>query len=128
MKVANSIQEMRELRHYLDDPVGFVPTMGYLHEGHLSLVRRARLDNKSVVASIFVNPTQFGPHEDFGQYPRDPERDLALLEKEGTDVVFMPSTEEIYPTGFNSWVEVKGVTERLEGAHRPGHLPGWPLW
>jgi len=101
-----------------------VPTMGYLHQGHLELVRRARAENKTVVASIFVNPTQFGPKEDFASYPRDPERDLALLEKEGTDIVFMPGAEEMYPEGFNSWVEVEKVADRLEGALRPGHFRG----
>ncbi len=104
--------------------IGFVPTMGYLHEGHLELVRRARAENQTVVVSIFVNPTQFGPSEDFATYPRDPERDLAMLEKERTDIVFMPDTEEMYPEGFSSWVEVERVTERLEGAFRPGHFRG----
>jgi pantoate--beta-alanine ligase len=98
--------------------------MGYLHEGHLSLVRRARAENDVVVVSIFVNPTQFAPHEDFATYPRDPERDLALLEKEGTDLVFMPTAEEMYPPGFSSWVNVEKVTERLEGAFRPTHFRG----
>jgi pantoate--beta-alanine ligase len=99
--------------------------MGYLHEGHLSLARHARADNDHVVASIFVNPTQFGPKEDYQRYPRDTERDLRLLEAEGTDVVFMPSAEEMYPAGFDTWVEVGGLlTDRLEGAARPGHLRG----
>jgi pantoate--beta-alanine ligase len=98
--------------------------MGYLHEGHLSLIRRARAENPSLVVSIFVNPTQFGPQEDFHSYPRDTKRDLALLEKEATDVVFMPSAEEMYSPRFNSWVEVGGVTERLEGSSRPGHFRG----
>ena len=122
MKVLKTIKEMRRLN--LPQPVGFVPTMGYLHEGHLALVRQARAENSSVVVSIFVNPTQFGPHEDFKKYPRDPERDLALLGKEGTDVVFMPSAGEMYPPGFNSWVEVGKIAERLEGASRPGHFRG----
>jgi len=105
--------------------VGLVPTMGYLHEGHLSLVRRARPENEHVVATIFVNPTQFGPQEDYQRYPRDPERDLRLLEQEGTDVVFMPSVEEMYPPGFDVWVEVgESLTGRLEGAARPGHFRG----
>jgi len=105
--------------------VGLVPTMGYLHEGHLSLARRARADSDHVVASIFVNPAQFGPAEDYQRYPRDPERDLHLLEAEGTDVVFMPSAEEMYPAGFDTWVEVgQSLTDRLEGAARPGHFRG----
>jgi pantoate--beta-alanine ligase len=124
VKVITKIADMRKLRRKLSEPVGLVPTMGYLHEGHLSLVRRARAENPSLVVSIFVNPTQFGPQEDFHSYPRDTKRDLALLEKEVTDVVFMPSAEEMYPPRFNSWVEVGGVTERLEGSSRPGHFRG----
>jgi pantoate--beta-alanine ligase len=124
MKTVATIAEMRKIRDKLTSPVGFVPTMGYLHDGHLALVKQARAQNPSVVVSIFVNPTQFGPKEDFTRYPRDPERDLALLEKEGTDVVFMPTTDEMYPPGFDSWVEVGKITERLEGASRPGHLRG----
>jgi len=124
MKIVKTIADFNKLRPELTAPLGFVPTMGYLHEGHLELVRQARAENPSVVVSIFVNPTQFGPHEDFKQYPRNPERDLALLEKEGTDVVFMPSAEEMYPPGFDSWVEVGKLAERLEGAARPGHFRG----
>jgi pantoate--beta-alanine ligase len=124
MKVLKTINEIKQLRPSLPAPLGFVPTMGYLHEGHLVLVRRARAENSSVVVSIFVNPTQFGPDEDFNQYPRDPKRDLALLEKEKVDVVFMPSADEMYPPGFNSWVEVGKIAERLEGAARPGHFRG----
>ncbi|MFC1870383.1 pantoate--beta-alanine ligase [Chloroflexota bacterium] len=124
MKVIETIAEMKQVRRQLAEPVGFVPTMGYLHEGHLSLVRRARIDNSSAIASIFVNPTQFGPREDLTKYPRDLNRDLAMLEKEKTDVVFVPSAAEMYPPGFNSWVEVTKVTERLEGASRPGHFTG----
>src|SRR4030042_2907551 len=93
VEVLKTINEMKQLRLKLPEPVGFVPTMGYLHEGHLVLVRRARAENSSVVVSIFVNPTQLGPEEDFNQYPRDPERDLAMLGKAGTDVVFMRSEE-----------------------------------
>ncbi len=104
--------------------VGFVPTMGYLHEGHLVLARNSRQDNKHTIVSIFVNPTQFGPKEDFAKYPRDPQRDCAMLEKEGVDVVFMPSGEDMYPTGYNTWVDLTKVTERLEGAIRPGHFRG----
>jgi pantoate--beta-alanine ligase len=124
MKVVETVAELKKLREKLPGPVGFVPTMGYLHEGHLVLVRQARAENASVAVSIFVNPTQFGPKEDFKQYPRDPKRDLALLGGEGTDVVFMPPVEEVYPPGFNSWVEVGKIAERLEGASRPGHFRG----
>jgi pantoate--beta-alanine ligase len=124
VKVITKIADMRKLRRELSEPVGLVPTMGYLHKGHLSLVRRARAENPSLVVSIFVNPTQFGPQEDFHSYPRDTKRDLALLEREAADIVFMPSAEEMYPPRFNSWVEVGGVTERLEGASRPGHFRG----
>ncbi len=124
MKVIETIDGMKQLRGKLAEPVGFVPTMGYFHEGHLSLVRQARAENPSVVVSIFVNPTQFGPEEDFSSYPRDPQRDLDLLEKEQVDIVFMPSAAEMYPPQFNIWVEVSQVTERLEGASRPGHFRG----
>ncbi|MCL0064423.1 pantoate--beta-alanine ligase [Dehalococcoidia bacterium] len=124
MKVARTIPAMKEIRGELPEPVGFVPTMGYLHEGHLSLVRRARGENRSVAVSIFVNPTQFGPQEDFESYPRDIERDLTLLRGEGTDVVFLPEAEEMYPADFNSWIVVEGMTEMLEGASRPGHFRG----
>ena len=124
MKIIEKIDDMKRLRRQLAEPVGFVPTMGYLHEGHLSLVKRARAENPSVVVSIFVNPLQFGPQEDFDSYPRDTKRDLALLETEETDVVFMPSVAEMYPEQFNSWIEVGRVAERLEGASRPGHFKG----
>ena len=106
------------------DTVGFVPTMGYLHAGHISLVEAARRENSIVAVSIFVNPTQFGPNEDFSRYPRDPERDLAMLTEAGVDWVFTPSVEEMYPEGFSTYVEVRGVTQRLEGEMRPGHFLG----
>jgi len=124
MKVIETIAEMRQLRKQLDEPVGFVPTMGCLHEGHLSLVRRARVENPSLVVSIFVNPAQFGPKEDFNNYPRDPQRDLAILEKERADIVFMPSVTEMYPPGFDSWVDTGKIAQQLEGACRPGHFRG----
>jgi len=124
MKIIETIDDMKQLRRHLAEPVGLVPTMGYLHQGHLALVRRARAENPSVVVSIFVNPTQFGPQEDFNSYPRDTKRDLALLEEEGTDVVFMPSVAEMYPEPFNSWIEAGKVTERLEGVSRAGHFQG----
>ena len=104
--------------------VGFVPTMGYLHEGHLSLVREARARADVVVVSIFVNPTQFGPNEDLARYPRDLERDVAMLSKEGVDLVFAPEANEIYPAGARTFVEVEGLSDRLEGASRPGHFRG----
>ena len=124
MEIVETIDDMRKLRRELAEPVGLVPTMGYLHEGHLSLVKRARAKNPSLVVSIFVNPTQFGPQEDFQSYPRDTARDLSLLEQEDADVVFMPSADEMYPPQFNSWIEIGKVTERLEGATRPGHFKG----
>jgi len=124
VKVADTIADMKQERRHLPEPVGFVPTMGYLHAGHLSLVSQARRENVSVVVSIFVNPTQFGPQDDFTRYPRDTESDLSLLEKEKVDIVFMPSAEEMYPPRGSSWVEVSGVTEPLEGTFRPGHFRG----
>jgi len=125
MQLVATVAEMRRLRAQMTGSVGLVATMGYLHEGHLSLVRRARADNQQVVVTIFVNPTQFGPQEDYQHYPRDPERDLRLLEQEGADAVFMPSVEEMYPQGFDAWVEVdQSLTGRLEGAFRPGHFRG----
>ncbi len=124
MKVVETIDKMKRLRLKLAEPVGFVPTMGHLHEGHLELVRQAKAENPSVVVSIFVNPTQFGPKEDFASYPRDIPRDLAMLEHVKTDIIFMPSAADMYPPRFSSWVDVEKVTERLEGAVRPGHFRG----
>lgn len=105
-------------------PVGLVPTMGYLHEGHLSLVRRAREECASVVVSIFVNPLQFGPAEDLDRYPRDEERDLGLAREAGVDAVFSPAPAEMYPEGFTTQVRVLGLEDVLEGASRPGHFAG----
>ncbi|HIJ56670.1 MAG TPA: pantoate--beta-alanine ligase [Deltaproteobacteria bacterium] len=124
METVRTISDMKLLRQRLAEPVGFVPTMGFLHEGHLSLIRRARSENRHVIVSIFVNPTQFGPEEDFDSYPRDTERDLTLLKQEKADVVFMPEPEKIYPPGACTWVEVEGLTEMLEGISRPGHFRG----
>ena len=111
-------------RARLTEPVGLVPTMGYLHEGHLSLVRQARQDCQSVVVSIFVNPTQFGPKEDLNAYPRDLSRDLDMLSRLGADLVWSPSVEEVYPPGFQTWVTVDEVARPLEGSMRPGHFRG----
>jgi pantoate--beta-alanine ligase len=125
MRVVETVAEMRQARAAMGGGVGLVPTMGGLHEGHLSLVRRARSADDHVVVSLFVNPSQFAPSEDFDAYPRDLERDLRLLEAEGVDVVFAPSVEEMYPPGFDEWVEVRGpLTERLEGAFRPQFFRG----
>ncbi len=124
MQVYRTIAGFRAARREMPGPVGVVPTMGYLHEGHLSLVRASRARDATVVVTIFVNPTQFGPSEDFDRYPRDEERDLRLLDAEGVDAVFAPAVDEIYPPGFSTVVEVQGLTEVLEGAHRPGHFRG----
>jgi pantoate--beta-alanine ligase len=104
--------------------LGFVPTMGALHEGHLSLVRAARASSGAVGASIFVNPTQFGPNEDLAKYPRSFERDCELLQREGVELLFAPSVEEMYPTGAVTWVTVEGLSDRLDGGSRPGHFRG----
>jgi len=124
MRVLHSIAEMKEARHKLRGSVGFVPTMGYLHEGHMELARIARAKNRNVVVSIFVNPAQFGPREDYAGYPRDTERDLAMLKKEKVGIVFMPGAEDMYPSRYCTWVDLEKVTERLEGAIRPGHFRG----
>jgi pantoate--beta-alanine ligase len=124
MKVIETITEMKRVRRELNGTVGLVPTMGYLHEGHLELVRRAKAENPWAVVSIFVNPTQFGPREDFAAYPRDIPRDLAMLETVKTDFVFIPPVPEMYPPRFSTWVDLEKVTERLEGATRPGHFRG----
>ncbi len=104
--------------------VAFVPTMGYLHEGHATLLRDARKRGDVLVLSIFVNPTQFGPNEDFDRYPRDLDRDLSIAGKENTDVVFLPTREAMYPAGFSTYVQPGVVAEPLEGKHRPGHFKG----
>ncbi len=124
MKQISSLAEMHQVRRNLTGRVGFVPTMGYLHEGHLSLVRRARAENDVVIVSIFVNPTQFGPNEDLDAYPRDLARDLALLSQEGVDIVFTPQAEALYPPGYQTWVALDHLPTKLEGAQRPGHFRG----
>jgi len=124
------IRSVDEVRHFSQQargqhrPLGLVPTMGALHEGHLSLVRKARDECASVVVSIFVNPTQFGPREDLGRYPRDLERDLALLARFNIDAVFAPDAGAMYPAGFDTWVDPGAAAQPLEGALRPGHFRG----
>jgi pantoate--beta-alanine ligase len=128
MKVITKIGDMREYSRSMKKEgktIGFVPTMGYLHDGHLSLARAAKKENDAVVISIYVNPTQFGPGEDFDKYPRDLERDKSLADKEGVDVIFAPVSGEMYPVGYVTDVEVKGhLTEALCGRARPGHFRG----
>jgi pantoate--beta-alanine ligase len=124
MEVVTQINDLRKIRSTLAEPVGFVPTMGFLHEGHLSLVRTARGECASVVVSIFVNPTQFGPNEDLAKYPRDMDRDLQLLQSESVDLVWTPDDAVMYPVGYQTWVTVEGLTQPLEGAQRPGHFRG----
>ncbi|MCX5997407.1 MAG: pantoate--beta-alanine ligase [Chloroflexi bacterium] len=124
MQIARSIPEMKALRSKCAGCVGFVPTMGYLHEGHLELVRVAGRDNPVAVVSIFVNPTQFAPNEDYKAYPRDLDRDLAMLDKVKTGIVFIPDSNEMYAAGYNTWVDVQGITGKLEGKSRPTHFRG----
>lgn len=125
--VCHTVAEIREFvraARAQAQTVGFVPTMGYLHEGHLELMRQAKKQCDVVVISIFVNPTQFGPQEDFTKYPRDMERDLQLAEQVGVQAVFNPSVEEIYPRGYCTYVDVERLTEKLCGLSRPGHFRG----
>ncbi len=124
MHIVRTPGSARAIARTLKRPVGFVPTMGALHEGHLSLVRRARSENASVIASIFVNPMQFSPAEDFAKYPRAFESDVAALEAGGVDVLYAPSAERMYPAGFSATVDVGTLGSVLEGARRPGHFAG----
>ena len=124
MKVVSTLQELHTARKAFQGTVGFVPTMGFLHAGHISLVNSARAGCTNVVASIFVNPTQFGPNEDLAKYPRDLPRDLAMLEAAGVGLVWTPTVEGMYPTGYQTWVDVEGLTVGLEGEIRPGHFRG----
>jgi pantoate--beta-alanine ligase len=124
MKTVMSLTELRAARRGLSGPVGLVPTMGFLHAGHISLVQRARAECASVAVSIFVNPTQFGPSEDLEKYPRDLPRDLALLEAAGADLIWTPTPEGMYPRGFQTWVTVDELTRPLEGEIRTGHFRG----
>ena len=123
MRTVSTLADLRSARIPFSGTVGFVPTMGYLHEGHLALIRRARAECDHVIVSIFVNPTQFGANEDLSKYPRDLERDLRLIEPY-TDLVWTPSAEVMYPQGYQTWVEVEAVTRPLEGTMRPGHFKG----
>jgi pantoate--beta-alanine ligase len=124
MRVVTLIDELRRIRAELPEPFGLVPTMGFLHAGHISLVRAAQEQCASVGVTIFVNPTQFGPQEDLEEYPRDLERDLNLLRSEGVDLVWTPTRDEMYPPDFQTWVTVEELTKPLEGAQRPGHFRG----
>ena len=124
MKIVRTCAEMAALCRDVQRPLGLVPTMGALHDGHLSLTRRARADSATMAVSIFVNPTQFGAGEDFNSYPRSFERDLELLAEQGTDLVFAPPPEEVYPDGFDTWIEPGSVAEGQEGEARPGHFKG----
>lgn len=124
MKTIITLDELRNARQMLKGPVGLVPTMGFLHAGHISLVRQAHQECASTVVSIFVNPTQFGPKEDLAAYPRDLKHDLALLTPEGVDLVWAPTPEIMYPAGYQTWVTVDEVSQPLEGGMRPGHFRG----
>lgn len=124
MNIVTTIPELRKERSKLTAPVGMVPTMGFLHAGHLSLVEAALQECASVIVSIFVNPTQFAPQEDLDSYPRDLSRDLKLLEGAGVHLVWNPGTADMYPDGFQTWVEVDEITRPLEGLFRPGHFRG----
>ena len=124
MKTLSTLSDLRTARLSLYGTVGLVPTMGFLHEGHLSLVRRAKAECDSVVVSIFVNPTQFGANEDLSKYPRDFKRDLELIEPLSVDLVWNPTPEIMYPTGYQTWVEVDALTRPLEGSIRTSHFKG----
>ncbi|WP_330389136.1 pantoate--beta-alanine ligase [Alkaliphilus peptidifermentans] len=127
MHIVSTVKDMRQVIREVkveNNTLGFVPTMGYLHEGHLSLIKRAKLENDIVIVSIFVNPTQFGANEDYDIYPKDFKRDKQLAETAGADYVFYPTVEEMYPTGYKTSVDVSEITDRLCGASRPGHFKG----
>lgn len=124
MQIIRSLAELRAARRGLEGTLALVPTMGALHEGHLTLVREGRKRARRVAATIFVNPLQFGANEDLARYPRQEEQDLALLEREGCDLVWLPTADQLYPMGFATAVSVAGVSERWEGAARPGHFAG----
>lgn len=123
MKVISSIEEIKKIKRY-NISIGFVPTMGYLHEGHISLIKKAREENDIVITSIFVNPTQFSPNEDFEKYPRDESRDLQKCEENGCDIVFLPQVDEMYPDSFLTFVQVEELGKGLCGKSRPTHFRG----
>jgi pantoate--beta-alanine ligase len=124
MKVVRTVADMRRGMEPIHGSVGLVPTMGFLHAGHMALVDRARRENDYVAVSIFVNPAQFGPQEDLSRYPRDMERDLSMLRDAGVDLVFAPEVAEVYPEGFSTSVTVEGLSDKLEGTFRPSHFRG----
>lgn len=124
MQIIKTFAEMKQLREKLVEPIGLVPTMGALHEGHIALVRRSKAECRTTITYIFLNPAQFLPGEDLKAYPHAPDQDAKMLEAVTNDILFIPSEKEVYPPGFNTWVDVRGVTERLEGASRPGHFRG----
>ncbi len=124
MRVIETVDEFRAATSDIDRPLGLVPTMGALHDGHMSLVSRARAESATLVVSIFVNPAQFGPMEDYNSYPRDMDADYARLDEAGVDLVLAPTTDEMYPAGSHTRVDVGSLSERLEGASRPGHFVG----
>ncbi len=124
MRVISTNREMAQACRDAEKPVGLVPTMGALHAGHLSLVDQARADNLTVAVSIFVNPTQFGDSKDLDRYPRDLEGDLEMLRRHGVDLVYAPTVDQVYPEGFDTWVDVGPLAGKLEGLHRPGHFRG----
>ena len=124
MEIITTISELRRARRALIGRVGLVPTMGYLHAGHIALIEQAARANDHVIVSIFVNPTQFGPSEDFASYPRDPDHDVTMLQNAQVSLLFMPTVSEMYPAGFQTRVDVTDVSQALEGSHRPGHFRG----
>ncbi len=124
MDVIDSIEGLRKVRKAITGSVGLVPTMGALHAGHIALVRQAKAENDHVIVTIFVNPTQFAQNEDLSKYPRDIPRDLDMLRQAGVDLVFTPTADQIYPAGFQTWIEVERVAQGLEGVRRPGHFRG----
>ena len=122
MDIVKTLDQIRQAPLLKSESVGLVPTMGALHQGHLALIRTAKSENAVVIASIFVNPSQFDDSNDLANYPRDLEKDLNLLEQEGVDLVYLPPDDEIYPEGFNTWIEPGPWSNKLEGVARPGHF------